>query len=190
MIFKYLKRNRYILIFTTITLIANIIKFDKIDIILPILGLILAIIIDRYCDIRLIRNLKLLKQNQTLETLKVIENEDKFRKLFTLSNNPICIFNIKSMKFVNVNSSFCNLLGYTSNELTSQYFTNFIYEGDLDFAANKIIELINNEEPTEMIIRYVNNDGEVKKLLWNFCFTSDTTGLSYCWVKDLGDELT
>jgi len=183
--YKYIRKNKYVLIFTILTAAVNLIKMNNVDLLMPFIGLIISLFLDRYFDIRLLRSMNLLHNNQNQENLRLMQNEDKFRKLFTLSQDPICIFNIKTMRFINVNKKFCNILDYTIEELTSQYFTNFVYEEDLEFAANLITDLNNNEETKEAEIRFISKCGEIKDLKWYFYFTSDATGFSYCFVKEI-----
>ncbi|WP_296621662.1 PAS domain S-box protein, partial [Marivirga sp.] len=76
--------------------------------------------------------------------------------------------------FVKVNPAFCNLLGYTEEELTSQPFIDFIHPDDLEETTEEFGETITGERHANNFInRYKTKDGNYKWISW---FSSDPFG--------------
>ena len=91
-------------------------------------------------------------------------------------------------RFIKVNPSLSNLLGYSNQELLEKPFTEFIYPEDLEMTEKEIEKL---EQGTNLINfknRWICKDGSIKWLSWNA--TADVnTGTLYAIVKDITEEL-
>ncbi|MGB8212421.1 MAG: PAS domain S-box protein [Anaerolineales bacterium] len=104
------------------------------------------------------------------ETLQ--ESEERFRKVF--DNGPMGMaLSDKSYRFVQANPSFCQMLGYSEQELTSLSFKDITHPDDLGDSVEKVQELERGEIPiykTEK--RYISKN---KAVIWGSLTLSKIT---------------
>lgn len=92
-------------------------------------------------------------------------NDDLLQSLFEASPDLLCISSSDG-RFRLVNPAFTAVLGYTSEELTSQQFLNLVHPDDRDRTSAEIVSL-SIETPTERFVnRYRCKDGSYRWLEW------------------------
>jgi PAS domain S-box-containing protein len=93
------------------------------------------------------------------ETLR--ESEERFRKIF--EESPFCmVMSGKDMCFIRANSAFCNMIGYTEDELMGLTFKSFTHPDHISNDEVSLLRLVAREIPvyhTEK--RYIRKDGQV-----------------------------
>lgn len=92
---------------------------------------------------------------------KLYEIKERYRKTFYQA--PIGIINTDlNYKFINVNKSLCNLLGYTEEELLKMNFKSISVPDDLDASKDKIKLMDEDKIPFFSIEkRYLKKNGEI-----------------------------
>lgn len=90
--------------------------------------------------------------------------------------------------FVKVNPSFCSILGYTEEELTSQPFQNFVHPDDLERTITEYAETITGERHAENFInRYRTKSGEYRYIAWNSSNAFGEEGFVFSYGRDVTD---
>ncbi len=98
-------------------------------------------------------------RNETNAILK--ESENKFRSIFYESALGMVICTLEG-KFVQVNNSFCNLVGYNADELLSMDFQNITYPDDIQLDLSMALDLINGKaESYRLQKRYIHKSGNI-----------------------------
>jgi PAS domain S-box-containing protein len=89
------------------------------------------------------------------------ESEEKFRKIF--EESPLCIaMTGKDLGVVRANLSFCNMIGYSEDELKSFTFKDFTHKDHVAGDEISIMKLITRGIPTyHTEKRYIRKDGAV-----------------------------
>ncbi|MBF0538184.1 MAG: PAS domain S-box protein, partial [Nitrospirae bacterium] len=92
------------------------------------------------------------------------EVEERFRKVFDNAPLGITLWG-KDLRFTDVNGKFCEMLGYTADELRGMTFKDITHTDDLDKSAELVNKLYNNEIPYMYIEkRHISMSG---KVLWD-----------------------
>ena len=94
--------------------------------------------------------------------IALIESEEKYKYIF--DNSPIG----KSVTFIkgemNVNNTFCKMLGYTKNELEGELWASITYPDDLEISQRAVETLLSGKKETlGFEKRYIKKDGSI---LW------------------------
>lgn len=92
------------------------------------------------------------------------KSEEKFRKIFESSGIGIATL-APDGHFSKINSSFCDILGYTETELIGMNFRNITHPGDIEKSLELTKELLKNEslEGKSLEKRYLHKSGD---LVW------------------------
>jgi PAS domain S-box-containing protein len=90
------------------------------------------------------------------------KSEEKFRKIFESSGIGIATL-APDGHFTKVNSSFCEILGYTETELVGMNFRNITHPGDIDKSIELTKELLKNEslEGVSIEKRYLHKSRQI-----------------------------
>ena len=90
------------------------------------------------------------------------KSEEKFRKIFESSGIGIATL-APDGHFSKVNSSFCEILGYTEADLIGMNFRNITHPGDIEKSLEITKELLKNEliEGKSIEKRYLHKNGEI-----------------------------
>lgn len=117
------------------------------------------------------------------EEVREIRDLDIF---FNLSVDLQCIAS-DSGYFLKVSPSWSKLLGYSTQELTTQPFTNFVHPDDLEATYNEMGKLNHGALSVNFENRYLTKDGKVVIIGWNS--TKDPINqLYYCSARDVTAE--
>ncbi len=100
--------------------------------------------------------------------LALTESEDKFRYIF--ENSTVAkSFTLPSGE-ISVNVAFCNMLGYTKDELISGKWQNISHPDDVEISQKEVDKLINGQsDHVRFIKRYLKKDGSI---VWADVFSS------------------
>lgn len=99
--------------------------------------------------------------------IKRKQQEEEMLLLFESSPDILAITSPDN-HFVKVNPSFCKLMGYTEEELTSQPFENFVYPDDLTSTKKEYEETITGQRQADNFInRWVTKSGEYRWISWS-----------------------
>jgi PAS domain S-box-containing protein len=119
----------------------------------------------------------------------VKEITDEIRELrdldifFNLSVDLQCIANDAGY-FVKVSPSWCKLLGYSMEELTTKPFTDFVHPDDLETTYREMGRLNEGDLSVNFENRYITKDGRDVVISWNS--TKDPiNNLYYCSARDV-----
>lgn len=105
--------------------------------------------------------------------IKRKQQEEEMLLLFESSPDILAITDPDN-HFVKVNPSFCELMGYTEEELTSQPFDNFVHPDDLTSTRKEYQETITGQRQTDNFVnRLITKSGEYRWISWS---TSDVFG--------------
>jgi len=118
--------------------------------------------------------------SQLSETnLALAKSENRFRNFFNQTSTPMCIFNLKTKKFVACNKFLCDLIGYSEEELLKIKLEDLIYKDDLKDSFEVIKMNLNKQTVDRHENRYLTKDGKIISIEWKFT-KGDEDGLSYC----------
>ena len=111
----------------------------------------------------------------------------KLSDLFlTLSLDMLCIAN-KEGYFIRLNPAFIETLGYTSEELMSRPFFDFIHPDDRASTLSEVRRLSQGLPTLQFQNRYQCKDGSWKWLSWK-ALTEPTEGLIYAIARDVTER--
>ncbi|MBV6340906.1 PAS domain S-box protein [Candidatus Magnetobacterium casense] len=90
------------------------------------------------------------------------ENKQMFKVIFEQAPVGIAIVHSSTGKFVKVNTAYCNILGYTQEEMLNLGFQEITYPGDLQTEMDNMKLLISGEiQSFNMEKRHIRKDGQI-----------------------------
>jgi len=115
--------------------------------------------------------------------------EARFQKIFDISSDLICIADITTLTFTNVNPAFTKLLGYSKEELLSISFIDLIHPDEKE----KTIEIVEKElQKGKSVFSFVNRyrckDGSYVSLDWN-SHPVPEEGFTYAVARDITEKV-
>ena len=120
------------------------------------------------------------------ERKAITESQKAADTFFNISIDSLVI--ASNERFIKVNPSLSNLLGYTTEELVSNPFANYILPDDLEMTEEAIKKLESGANLVSFNNRWICKDESIKWLSWNA--TSDmNTGRLYAVVRDITEDL-
>jgi PAS domain S-box-containing protein len=122
-------------------------------------------------------NEKLRKEN---EALKNIDNND----FFSLSGDFLCTF--FRNRFLQVNPSFVEALGYTKEYILTHHINEFLHPADLSFTYQTIFNYAQKEGQISIKNRYLCADGNYITVAWRL-YIKDT-GVAYGVGRDVTQQ--
>ena len=125
------------------------------------LGLLLALVFAMLTILLLNRatQLKILVEEQALN---IRDNEIKFKTIFDQAAVGIANVDIKTGRFIEVNSYFCKMLGYTQEEMKSNTFQAITHIDDLTEDVKNVKKLKEGEiDAYTLEKRYLSKDGNI-----------------------------
>lgn len=109
----------------------------------------------------------------------------EFRNYFDLSLDMLCIAGTDGY-FKRVNPAFERILGWSTEELLSRKFLDFVTPDDLEKTEDEIARLAQGLPTISFENRYVCQDGTEKRLAWT-AHPEPDTGLIYAIARDVTD---
>lgn len=136
-------------------------------------SLILGVLFSIFCGLwaySLLRKPAELQKLVNKQSLKLIENEMKFKLIF--DNAPIGIAKVDAYtgRFIEVNREFCNIIGYSKEELSEITFMDITLQEELESDLKTLGKILNDEirfYSTEK--RYIHKRGH---LIWSTILAS------------------
>ncbi len=116
----------------------------------------------------------------------VLQSETEFERLFDLSRDLFCIASFDGY-FKRVNPAFERTLGYSSPELLTRPFLEFVHPDDLQASRDVLAALQRGEDVIGFVNRVICADGSVRWLEWNTRSTPDE-GVVYGVARDVTDR--
>lgn len=115
---------------------------------------------------------------------KVIERLRERDRFFDLSKEIYCVIEQKSERIAQVNSTFCEVTGYSSNELTCRHYLDMVHPDDRQFATAAVAGLAAPAgRVAEFACRIRCKDGGHRLLEWKSVTAQD--GLAYAVARDI-----
>jgi PAS domain S-box-containing protein len=109
----------------------------------------------------------------------------EFRNYFDLSLDMLCIAGTDGY-FKRVNPAFERILGWSTEELLSRRFLDFVMPDDLKKTEDEISRLAQGRPTISFENRYMCQDGTEKRLAWT-AHPEPNTGLIYAIARDVTD---
>lgn len=132
-----------------------------------------------------------ISERKEMEKL-LIENELLFRLQFNNSNLGIAITSTDNL-FIRVNKKYCDILGYTEEELQGRSWIDFTYHDDLEVEVTLFNQMVSGEsEGYEKNKRYNKKDGGLAYVHISVsCFRNPDKSIYYiiAYVFDITDRL-
>ncbi|RYU89571.1 PAS domain S-box protein [Mucilaginibacter terrigena] len=131
------------------------------------------------------RHIDITEQKNTEQTLEI--SEETFRNAFEYS--PIGVVLVSTAgKFMKVNKSICDMLGYTERELISKTFQEITHPEDLEADLSLLQKTLNNQIQTyNLEKRYIKKDGNVIWVLLYVALVRDKAGEPLYFVSQIKD---
>ncbi|HOT13587.1 MAG TPA: PAS domain S-box protein [Bacteroidales bacterium] len=118
---------------------------------------------------------------------KLLENEEKLQTIFNNLHLLICIVDLKTSGFVNINPEFTDILGYSHEELLNRPFYDFIHPDDRQKTAFVIEDvLLKGKMVISFTNRYQSKGGAYRWFNWN-AFPALEKGIAYAVAIDITD---
>lgn len=115
------------------------------------------------------------------------KQEDMHILMFESAPDIIATVNSRGY-FTKVNPAFCGLLGYTSEELTSNPYTYFLHPDDLKETESEYIETISGKRKADNFInRYRTKNGEYKWIAWSSSEIFGEENTSFAYGRNITD---
>lgn len=112
--------------------------------------------------------------------------EIELRNLFDTISDIISVGDFQG-KFLRINKSGCELLGYNEKEILQKGFEEFIHPEDLNICYQELQQLHNGKDTFDFEARFITKSGEILWLSWN-CKAKIKEGLIYCTAKNITEE--
>lgn len=113
--------------------------------------------------------------------------EEELVRFFDLSLDLLCIANTQGY-FWRLNDNFSRTLGYTTEELTSKAFIEFVHPDDRSDTVNEITKLSRGESTIQFINRYRHKEGHYISLEWS-ARSVEGEGVIYAVARDVSERI-
>lgn len=181
---NFVMENRFLffIIFNTILVsLSNINAYSHKNeiLLLLVITILFSIFMDKVGHILQLISISRLSNQLNDSNLKLKKSENRFRELFNQTHIPMCIFNLKTKKFIKCNRYLCEILGYSEKELQSLNIENLIIKEDYRNSIDVINLNLKKQKLSEFSNRYITKSGEIINIKWTFT-QGDEEGISYC----------
>ncbi|WP_162418562.1 PAS domain S-box protein [Cyclobacterium roseum] len=117
------------------------------------------------------------------------QQEEEMKLLFESAPEILAITDPEGY-FLKVNPAFCELLGYSSGELVSRPFTDFVHPEDQAKTKSEIPEMFSSERQTRNFVnRYRTKSGAVRWISWNSSEVFGEEGLVFSYGHDITERV-
>ena len=133
-------------------------------------------------NLRKLRDLTISLTKNEADTIKrkAIDATTIWVNFYDILPIPICIAGVDGY-FKKVNQCFCNLLGYTSEELLANTYSYFVHPDDIVGLNRESATIGTNTTTKDYSNRYRKSDGEYIELKWIAATIAE--GLAICTVE-------
>lgn len=108
-------------------------------------------------------------------------------KFFELSLDILCIVEVDGT-FVRANQAFCEMLGFSEQELKSKKIFDFIHPDDLQVSSEACEEGREKKNIESFTNRYINREGKIHHISWRTRFIEEETRI-YASGRDVTKEV-
>jgi len=116
------------------------------------------------------------------------QTETAYLRFCNLTNDMICVADLATASFIQVNPAFTTVLGYSESELLDQSFLSFVHPDDLEKTQQMTQRMFEKGERSVVFEnRYRCKDGGYKNLEWNSHPVKEE-GLVYAIAHDVSDR--
>ncbi|MHB1947726.1 MAG: putative bifunctional diguanylate cyclase/phosphodiesterase [Gammaproteobacteria bacterium] len=132
---------------------------------------------------------KLIRKKKELSKInkKLIENQESFRSAFSYASIGMALVSLEG-RWVKINKSFCNLLGYTEEELVKIDFQTLTHPDDLETDLKFIKQLLERKLNTyQMEKRYFHKDGHIVWVMLSVSLVRDDHGIPLYFISQVQD---
>lgn len=113
--------------------------------------------------------------------------EEELVRFFDLSLDLFCIANTEGF-FWRLNENFTRTLGYTTKELTSRPFIEFVHPDDVSSTLDEVLKLSKGEPTIQFMNRYRHKNGHYISLEWT-ARSLEGEGMIYAVARDISDRI-
>ena len=115
------------------------------------------------------------------------DSEERFSNAFEFAPIGIALVSLQG-RWLKVNRSLCNLLGYTDQELATKTFQEITHSDDLDSDLDNLNRLLAGEMPSyQMEKRYLHKSGEIVWVLLSVSLLRDRGGRPQYFIAQIQD---
>lgn len=108
-------------------------------------------------------------------------------QIFAALPDPVCIVNLKTGRYEQVNPAFEQILGYTAEEILAGPIVDGVYSDDRPVAAGQLAALQRGAPMTQWEVRHRHKRGGYRWIAWNGCRIGDT-GTAFTLGRDVTAE--
>lgn len=117
--------------------------------------------------------------------IKRKQQEEEMRLMFESSPDILTIISAEGY-FSRVNPAFCQLMGYSAQELTNRPFHYFVHPDDLEFSLRTFSEtLIVEKKAKNFVNRYITKTGEHRWISWSSSESFGEEHQAFAYGKDI-----
>jgi diguanylate cyclase (GGDEF)-like protein/PAS domain S-box-containing protein len=128
---------------------------------LILLIIIIGILFIYYEILPFVRKIIQSEQKALLEQKRAYESEARFRSSFNDAAIGMGIVSIEG-QWLKVNESFCQLIGYSAEELLTKTFQNITHPDDIEISLHKVNQLLKGETKSyQLEKRYLHKNGNI-----------------------------
>ena len=125
--------------------------------------------------------------SQKRTQIELQESEEQFRNSFELAGIGMAIITLDH-KLILVNKRFCEMLGYTEQELYALTVPDFTHPDDLDLTLRSVGNLVaGNVEHYQITKRYIHKSGAIVWVNINVALVKDTQGKPLHCISEIED---
>ncbi len=117
-----------------------------------------------------------------------IKAQADYQRIFNMATELICVADLNTATFIEINPAATQILGYSREELLSQPFVNFIHPDDIASTQNTIEkELLKGKEIVSFTNRYRTKSGDYRYFDWDSHPVAEE-GITYAIAHDVTDR--
>ncbi|MGY0391873.1 PAS domain S-box protein [Bizionia sp. KMM 8389] len=115
------------------------------------------------------------------------QKEEQFKRIFKYAHNGMCLVGLEG-NFLNVNTSLCKMLGYTSKEIKKLKYQDVTHPDYLEKDLQCVQDILNNKiESYQLEKKYIRKDGSVMFGLLSVTIVKDNDGNPMYFISQIND---
>lgn len=117
--------------------------------------------------------------------IKRKQQEEEMRLMFESSPDILAIISAEGY-FSRVNPAFCQIMGYSAQELTNRPFHYFVHPDDLEFSLRTFSEILIAEKKAKNFVnRFITKTGEHRWISWSSSESFGEENQAFAYGKDI-----